>query len=246
MGDIPHQEIIDYIEAHIGEFHERRIQNLSQLQLKRVLKRKNLYLFRAKNINVAAELVKAVLEAHLSSQEEGIFGDFLEGLAIFICEKAYNGRKSSAEGIDLEFEADGTHHIVVIKSGPNWGNSRQIAIMRQDFRRAARILRTSGKVRNVLAVNGCCYGRNACEDQGDYLKLCGQSFWEFISGKDTLYTDIIEPLGYKAKERNDRFLEEYGAVLNRFTRQFIEEFCEPSGQIIWEEVVRFNSARRPP
>jgi len=33
---------------------------------------------------------------------------------------------------------------------------------------------------NIVAVNGCCYGRDNRPDKGDYLKYCGQRFWEFI------------------------------------------------------------------
>ena len=65
------------------------------------------------------ELVKAILDAHLSSQEEAIFGGFLEGLAVFICARVFGGKKSPDEGIDLEFERDGIIYIVSIKSGPN-------------------------------------------------------------------------------------------------------------------------------
>ena len=41
------------------------------------------------------------------------------------------------------------------------------------------------------------------------LKLCGQKFWEFISGDDGIYTDIIEPLGHQAKDKNEQFMQEY-------------------------------------
>jgi hypothetical protein len=85
-----------------------------------------------------------------------MFGGFLEGLAIHVNSIAYSGRKSSADGIDLEFERDGTYYIVAIKSGPNWGNSRQISKMRDDFNKAKRILRTNAARRNIEAVNGCC------------------------------------------------------------------------------------------
>ena len=86
-------------------------------------------------------MVKILLDAHLSSQEEGIFGNFLEGLAIYINGKVYGGKKSSAEGIDLEFEKESKRYIVTIKSGPNWGNSRQIAGMKDDFIKAKRIIK---------------------------------------------------------------------------------------------------------
>lgn len=146
------------------------------------------------------------------------------------------------EGIDLEFERDGIRYIVSIKSGPNWGNASQIKKMRQNFSQAKRILGTNASTKNIVAVNGCCYGQQSVEDKGDYLKKCGQSFWEFVSGDNEFYTTIIEPLGHKAKERNEAFQVEYGKVINRFTAEFIKEFCEPDGTILWNRLVQFNSA----
>ena len=65
-------------------------------------------------------------------------------------------------------------------------------------------------------------------------------FWEFISGNENLYTDIIEPLGHKAKQMNEQFLEAYPQVVNKFTLEFMNEFCM-NGKIIWEKLVKFNS-----
>jgi len=218
------------------------LESLAGLKLKEVLKRKNPYLYRAKNVTTAAELVKGILDAYLSSQEETIFGSFLEGLGIFICGKVYGGRKSAAEGVDLEFETIGTIYIVTIKSGPNWGNNSQINRMVDNFKKAKRILATNTRGQKVVAVNGCCYGREGTEDKGDYLKLCGQRFWSFISGMENLYTDIIKPLGHKAKERNEEFAEKYDKCNNLFTKQFIDEFCLPDGTIFWEKIVKLTSS----
>ena len=152
------------------------------------------------------DLVKNLLDAHLSSQEEAIFGNFLEGLAIFINGKVYGGKKSSAEGIDLEFDKDRRRYIISIKSGPNWGNSSQIKKLRDNFKRAKRILRTSKSGLHIVAINGCCYGRDDRPDKGDYFKYCGQRFWELISANQDLYIDIIKPLGHKAKEKNEELV----------------------------------------
>lgn len=200
-------------------------------------------MFRAKNQNTAQDLVKTILDAHLSSQEEGIFGGFLEELAVYICGKVYGGRKSSSEGIDLELLQNEITYIVSIKSGPNWGNSRQIARMKDDFKRAKRILGTNTSSKKVIAVNGCCYGKDDKPDKGDYLKLCGQRFWEFISGDENLYTDIVEPLGHKAKEKNDKFALEYAKVINKFTLEFATEYCDSDGSILWVKLVKFNSEK---
>jgi hypothetical protein len=244
MYQLNPNDVTDFVEKNIVTFHKRRADSLQKLKLSQVLARKNPYLFRAKNISSAQDLVKLLLDAHLSSQEEAIFGEFLEELAIFVCNRVFNGKKSSAEGIDLEFERDDVLYIVSIKSGPNWGNSSQIKKMVDNFKKAQRILRTSNSDRrNILAVNGCCYGRDNQPDKGDYLKLCGQEFWEFISGNPNLYTEIVEPLGYRAKERNQEFSEDYGRILNLFTNQFFQDFCT-DGKIDWDKLVKFNSERK--
>lgn len=239
------EQIVEFIEPNIQTFHEKRLENLSNLKLSKILERKNPYLFKAKYINTAYDLVKTILDAHLSSQEEGIFGGFLEELAIFICGRVYGGRKSSAEGIDLEFDKEGVHYIVSIKSGPNWGNSRQIAKLKDDFRKTKKILGTNRRNEKVVAVNGCCYGKDKRPDKGDYFKYCGQRFWDFISGNENLYIEIIEPLGHRAKEKNERFLEEYAKVINKFTLAFSMEYCAENGSILWEKLVKFNSAVIP-
>ncbi len=243
MGQLDLGEITRFVEANIRLFHERRLQSLSRLELKKILARKKPYLFRAKNILTAEELIRSILDAHLSSQEETLFGAFLEELAIFVCAQVYGGRKSSAEGIDLEFEKDSTVYLVSIKSGPNWGNSSQIARMRNNFKQAIRRLRQSAGTVRVVAVNGCCYGQDNRPDKGDYLKLCGQRFWEFISGDEHLYIDLIKPLGHRAKEKNEAFQMAYAQLVNRFSLEFMTEFC-PDGLIDWEKLVRFNSEAR--
>ena len=234
-----------YVETNIGTFHSKRVVSLRALKLSRILRRKNPYLFRAKNTLTAQDLVKTFLDAHLSSQEETIFGDFLEQLAVFINAKVYGGHKSSAEGIDMEFTEDNTRFIVSIKSGPNWGNSSQIRRMREDFVKAMRILRTGNSSLHIVAVNGCCYGRDSRPDKGDYHKYCGQKFWEFISGHPTLYTEIIEPLGYRAKEKNDQFNRDYAQVLNQFSLSFMKHFCR-DGIIDWEALLEYNSGTSQP
>jgi len=236
------KDVSQYVEKNIGTFHEKRIQSLDSLKLVKVLKRKNPYLFKAKYVLTAEQIVKSIVDAHVSSNEETIFGDWLEGLAIFINGKVYGGRKSGIPNIDLEFDVNGTRNIVTIKSGPNWGNSSQITKMASDFRTAKKTLRTSNSQLNVIAVNGCCYGRENNPDKGDYYKYCGQKFWEFISGDSNLYTELIEPLGHKARERNDDFMQSYSQMINKFTKEFTTDFCDKKGAINWDKIVRINSA----
>jgi len=236
-------DVTQYVEDNIGTFHSKRIKSLDNLKLTKILKRKNPYLFKAKNTLTSEAIIKGLVDAHISSNEETIFGDWLEGLAIFINEKVYKGRKSGIKGVDLEFDNNGIRYIVNIKSGPNWGNSSQLSKMVEDFKTAKKTLRTSNSKLTIIAINGCCYGIDNTPDKGDYFKYCGQRFWEFISGNSNLYTDIIEPLGHKAKEKNDEFYKSYAQMINKFTVEFSKDFCLKTGDINWEKLVEFNSKK---
>ena len=237
------EDLRAHIEATIPDFHAARLASLNDLELRELLRTKNPYLYRAKNILLASELVQVFLSARLSSQEEAIFGTFLERLAIFVAGKIWGGKKSGIKGIDLELEKNGILHIVTIKSGPDWGNDSQIQKMRDYFRSAARTLRTNAGARPLVCINGCCYGRTKKENKGDYLKLCGQSFWDFLSGDPELYRRIITPIGYRAKERNDEFAVAFAKVVNQFTKELLADFCHLDGAINWDKLLAFNSAR---
>src|ERR1035437_7609170 len=142
MKKVSLKDVSQYVEANIGTFHDKRIASLDKLKLRTVLKKKNPYLFRAKYLVTTEQIVRGLADAFISSNEETIFGDWLEGLAIFINGKAFNGRKSGITGIDLEFDKEKIRHIVTIKSGPNWGNASQVAKMKSDFITATKTLRT--------------------------------------------------------------------------------------------------------
>ena len=247
MNAVTNEQITAYVEANIGSFHDKRLESLNKLKLDALLSRKNPYLFKSKNILEVSELIKLLLDAHLSSQEETLFGDFLEDLAIHIAGIVHGGWKSGITGIDLEFIKDEARYIVSVKSGPNWGNSSQINKLKDNFNEATRVMRQGNRTLNVVAVNGCCYGRESNPDKEGYLKLCGQEFWELVSNDAELYTRIIEPLGHNAQQRNDKFVEDYGAVINRFSSEFTKNFCDESGVIDWPKLVRYSSAkgRRP-
>ena len=124
MNPLCLDEVSAYANENMEGFHRKRIVLLEELKLDNLLK-KNPYLFKAKNITTAGDLTVGLLDARLSSSEEKLFGDFLEDLAIFIAGRTCNGHKSTAPGVDLEFENNDIYYIVSIKSGPNWGNSSQ-------------------------------------------------------------------------------------------------------------------------
>ena len=244
MKPLEIQKVVKYVEENIAAFHIKRIESINKLKLSQVLKRKNPYLFKAKYMQTSEQIIRGIVDAHISSNEETIFGNWLEGLAIFINNEVYGGYKSGITGIDLEFDKDNIRYIVTIKSGSNWGNSSQIKKMLSDFKTAKRTLRTSNSQINVVAINGCCYGVDRNPDKGEYFKYCGQEFWYFISEEENLYTELIEPLGYKAREKNEDFMLSYTQMINKFTREFSNSFCKKNGDIDWMKLVVFNSKNK--
>jgi len=238
-------DVTQYVETHIGDFHQSRLDKVNSVQLKDVLAKKNPYLFRAKNVTTSSEIIDGILSAFLSSSEEGIFGNWMERLAIYVNQSVFNGRKAAVDGIDLDFDRDGIRYLVAIKSGPNWGNDSQIKKLIDQFNTARGRLGTSGSKVVLQCVNGCCYGisheGNEYKTKGAYYKICGQRFWELISGDPDLYTNLIEPLGHEAEKKNQEFDESYGKLKNRLNAEFLTEFTNPDYSINWEKLVRFNS-----
>jgi hypothetical protein len=241
MNKLNLDEVRLFVNQNIVRFHENRIRKISALRLSELIK-KNPYLFKAKNITKASELIDGTMSAFLSSSEEKMFGDFLEDLAIFVAEKTSGGHKSGASGVDLEMDDEGIHYFVSIKSGPNWGNSSQWEKLAQDLQRASSVFR-QGRRAQVETVLGICYGKAKTTRHPKYgfLKLVGQNFWTFISGNKDLYKEIIEPVGYKAKEHNDVFQKSANGVGNRLTAEFVHQFCDLDGNIDWQKLIEANS-----
>ena len=240
MKPLDIESVNKYVSSNIVKFHEARLNSVESLKLAKLLK-KNPYLLKAKNLESASDLIRGLLEAFLSSSEEELFGRFLEGLAIYVAEQTYGGRGSAAPSVDLEFLKEDCHYIVSVKSGTNWGNSSQHKNLAQDLRDAVIRVKQREGSRTVESVLGICYGktRTARHRQG-YLKIVGQNFWYFVSGSKELYTELIEPIGHRAKEHNDAFQRERDKASNRILKAFIEEYCLDSGAIDWQKLVRLN------
>ena len=141
MRPLDFSEVNIYVNENIIDFHRKRAKSLENLKLDKLLK-KNPYLFKAKNVRTANELMSSLLDAFLSSSEEKLFGDFLEDLAIFIAGQTCDGHKSSAPGVDLVFEDQGIHYLVSVKSGSNWGNSSQHNQLETDLKKSCHTSKT--------------------------------------------------------------------------------------------------------
>ena len=57
MNPLNLNDVAHYVELNIGAFHQKRIASLARLKLKDVLKRKNPYMYRAKHVLTAEQII---------------------------------------------------------------------------------------------------------------------------------------------------------------------------------------------
>lgn len=234
-------ELEALIQNCLDEFYRRRIENLSKLSLKEVLKRKNPYLMRAIGLRTAAELVEHLLQIHTQASDETIFGDaFVEPIVLAVSA----GKKSSAKGIDIEIEAE-TYKAIAVKSGPNVFNSSQTARMNDEFQelqnRLRQYLKQLGKQFDPIL--GCSYGKRVSSPttKRRYRIVSGQAFWKEITGDPDFYLKLIRLMRDYPEKQRERYQQEWSKVVNRFTRDLLTEFADESGSLDWEKIVSFNS-----
>ncbi len=103
-------------------------------------------------------------------------------------------------------------------------------------------IKQNRSISDVQCILGVSYGKQkTIVKKGFITQICGQNFWNMVSGNKDFYVQIVEPLGYKAKELNDSFKQRKAQLTNKFTGEFIQEFCDKKGAIIWNKVIEFNS-----
>lgn len=121
--------------------------------------------------------------------------------------------------------------------------------MRDNFKLARATLRERGIHGEIVAVNGCVYGKDRVpfkthtDPEKQYYKYAGQDFWQFISNDDKLYREIIVPIDQEARRKDEMFKQAYDAKVNEMTQQFIANFMTADNQIDWLKLIDFVSKR---
>lgn len=233
------------LEQKIGDllddFYRRRIEKIQTLQLKETLLRKNPYLFRAVGVQRAGEIVEGLLSAYVSSSDEGIFGDaFFEPLAKFVS----GGVVSPSEGVDVAVETETVYKAIAVKSGPSVFNAQSKRRQVDDFGALRKRLQKLEKSFDPIV--GYAYGKKQQSGKGKtpFRELAGQVFWEEVTGDSEFYLKIIRLMKEKPQGHLTVYRQAWDAALNRFTRDFTNEFCYEDGIINWEKLVHFNSGKQ--
>ena len=231
-------ELEKLIAKSLKDFYDRRINCLEELQLERFLKRKNPYLLRAIGMERASEIVESILNAHLSASDETIFGDaFFEPIATIVS----GGKVSDAEGVDFTIEQTDRYKAVSLKSGPNIFNSSQKKKQNEQFLSLkSRLYKIHKQFDPIL---GHAYGRlnKDASDKQIYRDVSGQKFWEELTGDSDFYLKLVELMKNEPQKHKQKFNEEWGKAINKFTKKFIETFCHDDGSINWDKITKLVS-----
>jgi len=222
----------------LDEFYRNLTATLDNMDIDRILKRKNPYLYRAKGINNATQIVDGILSAYISSSEETIFGNvFFEPLAIAVS----GDQKAITEGVDITVDKDNTIYSIAVKSGTSVFNANSRKRQEQNFQAAAKRARQAKKA--YVPVVGYGYGRKRIKSGQEkfYKELAGQDFWAWLTGDSEFYLKIIQYMGTKPDKYAKQFEEAYNRAENRMIREFTVNYCLPGGSIDWDKLVNFNS-----
>ncbi len=243
LEPMDNQQIEDSIAKCLHVFYERRLDGLKKLSLKKVLRKKNPYLYRALGINKASEIVEQIMLAFVSSSDETIFGNvFFEPIARL----AAKGKVSDAEGVDFVVESGNRFLAVAVKSGPNWGNADQHKRQSSNFDALRKRLYKIAKQFDPLV--GQAYGQQNKEptDNSRFRRRSGQAFWEEITGDSDFYLKLVRMMRDVPERNHHEYRQRWDEAVNRFSSEFMMDFCSKEGEVDWEKLVEFSSAKPLP
>jgi hypothetical protein len=231
-------ELQELISNCLQDFYERRVRRLEKLKLKDFLHRKNPYLFKALGTQKASEIVERILTAYIGASDETMFGEaFFEPIARI----ASGAKVSDAEGVDFIVESEDRVLAVALKSGPNIYNASQKKRQSQEFSALRNRLYKLHKQFDPML--GHAYGRAKAQPTKDlvYRRSSGQAFWTEITGDSDFYLKLVRLMKEEPAKHKQKYAPAWDAAINKFTAEFVKDFCFSNGQIDWEKLVYFVS-----
>lgn len=232
------EKVLCAISNALNDFYASLTENLDNINLNKILKKKNPYLYRAKGINNAAQVVDCILSAFVSSSEETIFGNtFFEPIAIMVS----GGQKAVTEGVDITVDKNNTIYSIAVKSGTSVFNADSRKRQEQNFQSAQK--RAQQAHRAFFPVVGYGYGKKKVSPKNEkfYKELAGKDFWEWLTGDPSFYTKIVDYMGQKPDIFAASFEDAYNKAQNRMVRDFTLNYCKDDGSIDWVKLIEYNS-----
>ncbi len=131
-----------------------------------------------------------------------------------------------------------------MKSGPFPYNASQKKRQSQEFLAVRNRLYKIQKQFDPILGHG--YGRVKSIPNMDkvYRDLSGQAFWREITGDTDFYIKLIVLMKDAPVRHRKEYEPAWNATLNRFTAEFVRDFCFPNGSIDWEKIAQLVSAEK--
>lgn len=230
--------VFEAVGVALTGFYSALSRTLDNIDVDKILKRKNPYLYRAKGIHSAGQIVEGILSAYVSSSEETLFGNcFFEPIALVVS----GGQKAVTEGVDITVDKNNIIYSIAVKSGTSVFNADSKKRQEQNFQSAQKRAQQAHKA--FIPVVGYGYGKKKTKigKEKFYLELAGKEFWEWLTGDADFYTKIITFMSTRPDEYIKEFEESYDKAENRMVREFTMKYCKKDGSIDWDKLIKFNS-----
>ena len=195
-------------------------------------------MLRAVGTEKASEIIEYLLNSLLSASDETIFGNtFFEPIARIVS----GGKVSGAEGVDFEVHKNNRISAYAVKSGTHWGNASQKKRINDEF--SSLRSRLYKMYMQFDAVIGHGYGtqKNEPNSKRIFRDVSGQAFWKVITDDPYFYLKLIKIMKDEPQKHKIAFKKEWDATINKFTQEFISDFCNPEFKIDWEKLCQFVS-----
>lgn len=243
------------LEAKVGELlgvlYTKRFSALGKLSLTQLIN-KNPYLYRAIGISDPNEFIDQLLSARISSSDETIFGnDFLEPLATWSASESdqHDGGDrtvtvSDGAGADITIDTATARLVIAVKSGKNIFNSQSTKGQGTEFDALqARMKKLNKQVRAII---GYGYGRKQNKKETVVERVAGKMFWELLTGEPNYYLRIARTIGKFSGSHGEAYKAAYARKRLQLQRSFMMNFVTEDGEVLWDNVVTFNSSEERP
>ena len=102
-------------------------------------------------------------------------------------------------------------------------------------------LRLAGRLLKTL----CCKGKDSLKTEPSKTKIyrdrSGQALWTEITGDPDFYLKLVRLMKDGPSKHRVIYKKAWERAINRFTAEFIKDFCNGDGSVNWERFVEFNS-----
>lgn len=245
----------NFLREEIGRLldvlYGKRFAAIEKLGLSRLLN-KNPYLYRALGISDSSEFIMQLMVAFVSSSDETIFGnDFLEPLAIFAAKNSSSSEEGprcvtvgAGAGQDIAIETATSYLAISVKSSKNIFNSQSTKGQNSEFTALqARLKKLNKAFRPII---GYGYGRKLVRKASHVEKLAGQVFWCLLTGEPDFYLRISTAMETFAGQHGQAYKVVFEKKHQQLLREFMLDYVDTEGTILWNKVVAFNSAEVKP